>query len=47
MLQDRYIDVESHGIDLDPRSNNQKLDALGMYLQTLEIALDGMTDNKL
>jgi hypothetical protein len=46
-LQDRYIDVESHGIDLDPRSNNQKLDALGMYLQALEIALDGMTDSKL
>ncbi len=47
MLQDRYIDVESHGIDLDPRSNNQKLDALGMYLQALEIATDGMADNKL
>ncbi|CAM6062567.1 unnamed protein product [Sphagnum tenellum] len=46
-LQDRYIDVESHGIDLDPRSNNQKLDALGMYLQALEIATDGMADNKL
>lgn len=46
-LQDRYIDVESHGIDLDPRSNNQKLDALGIFLQALETATDGMADNKL
>lgn len=38
-------DVNSHGVDLGPGSSNRKLDLLGIYLQALEVALNGTTSD--